>query len=107
VKLTVVLLCSALAAPAGATQSNPFLDGSLAGNLQVQVLERVREAATSPVMPPPAPAQSLGRIIYPDPPGTTPDPLLPESCRGSCSTRAKWARVGMYVLVELARGMGR
>jgi len=107
VKLTVVLLCLALTAPAGATQTNPFLDGSVPGHLQVQVLERVREAAAPPVMPRAAKEPSLERITSPDPPGTRADPVLPPSCRGACITRAKWARVGMRVLVEIARGISR
>lgn len=107
VKLTAILLCSALAAPAGATQANPFLDGSIPGHLQVQVLERVRGAAAPPVMPRAAKEPSLERITSANPPGTRPDPILPASCRGACITRAKLARFGMRVLVEIARGMDR
>ncbi|HYK02862.1 MAG TPA: hypothetical protein VE974_13970 [Thermoanaerobaculia bacterium] len=106
-KLTIVILCAALASPAGAAESNPFLDGSAAGQLQVQVLERVRQASTPPVMPRAATEPSLERITSPDPPGTRPDPVLPATCRGACITRAKWARVGMRVLVEIARGISR
>ncbi|MEA2464189.1 MAG: hypothetical protein QOJ98_1936 [Acidobacteriota bacterium] len=80
----------------------------MAGDLQVRVLERGRQAAMSPVTASRGvPEHTLGRVISPDPPGTTPDPLLPPSCTGSCRTRAKLARVGMRLLVELARGMGR
>jgi hypothetical protein len=106
-KLPVILLCVALATPAGATPGNPFLDGSVPGHLQAQVLERVREAAAPPVMPRAAKEPGLERITSPDPPGTRPDPVLPSSCRSACITRAKWARLGMRVLVEIARGISR
>lgn len=106
--LLTIILCSALVQPASVPGGNPFLDGSAAGRLQVQMIERFREVSTSPAPAPDAPEPRLGRIVMPDlPPGSTPDPLLPPECNASCRNRVKFARATMRFLVEIARGISR
>jgi hypothetical protein len=103
--LVGIVLCTTLAAPARATESNPFIDGTVAGHLQLRVLERCHQAFAPPALPRETAVQNLKRISSPEPPGTDPDPLLPPSCTGSCRSRAKLARMTMRLLVELARGI--
>jgi hypothetical protein len=110
---TAAVLSSVVVQP-GLPPANPFLDGSAAGRLQVQVLERCRPAeiaSTSEVAPVPAP--QLGRVVYPDPgypdpdPRGTPEPPLPPECNASCRSRVRFLRFTMRALVEVARGISR
>jgi anti-sigma factor RsiW len=108
---TAAVLSSVVAQPA-VPPANPFLDGSAAGRLQVQVLERCRPAeiaSTSEAVL----APQLGRIVDPDPnypdpdPRGTPEPPLPPECNASCRSRVRFLRFTMRALVEVARGISR